>query len=87
MAIFSVTLRRSISHLYIFINILQMIFTKSIANFGKYCLFMRRVFSVPDKWRVFFSRTVFEIQKLGVDSIPLVIIIALFIGAVITIQM
>ena len=64
-----------------------MIFTKSIANFGKYCLFMRRVFSVPDKWRVFFSRTVFEIQKLGVDSIPLVIIIALFIGAVITIQM
>lgn len=64
-----------------------MIFTKSIAKFGKYCLFMRRVFSVPDKWRVFFSRTVFEIQKLGVDSIPLVIIIALFIGAVITIQM
>ena len=30
---------------------------------------------------------IFEITKLGVDSIPLVIVISLFIGAVITIQM
>lgn len=48
---------------------------------------MRRVFTVPDKWKVFFQRTIFEISKLGIDSIPLVLIIALFIGAVITIQM
>ena len=48
---------------------------------------MKRVFTVPDKWRKFFSRTVFEISKLGVDSIPLVIVISIFIGAVITIQM
>ncbi len=48
---------------------------------------MKRVFTVPDKWRIFFSRTVFEISKLGVDSIPLVIVISIFIGAVITIQM
>ena len=33
------------------------------------------------------DRTIFEINKLGVDSIPLVIIISLFIGSVITIQM
>lgn len=33
------------------------------------------------------ERIVFEINKLGVDSIPLVIIISLFIGSVITIQM
>lgn len=64
-----------------------MILLNSIATFGKYCLFMKRVFALPDKWRVFFKRTVAEISKLGVDSIPLVIIISLFIGAVITIQM
>ncbi len=65
----------------------KMIITNSIASFGKYCLFMRRVFSVPDKWKIFFNRTIFEINKLGVDSIPLVMIISIFIGAVIAIQM
>ncbi len=50
-------------------------------------MFMTQVFRLPDKWRVFFQKLVFEISKLGVDSIPLVIIISLFIGAVICIQM
>lgn len=59
----------------------------SIQSFGKYCLFMTQVFRVPDKWREFFKSLVFEISKLGVDSIPLVIIISIFIGAVICIQM
>lgn len=64
-----------------------MIITESLATFGKYWMFMRRVFSTPDRWRTFLSRTVLEINKLGIDSIPLVIVISLFIGAVITIQM
>ena len=64
-----------------------MIITSSLTSLGRYCLFMRRVFAAPDKWKVFFNRTVFEINKLGVDSIPLVIVISLFIGAVIAIQM
>lgn len=59
----------------------------SIKSFGRYCMFMTQVFRLPDKWRVFFQKLVFEISKLGVDSIPLVIIISLFIGAVICIQM
>ena len=58
----------------------------SIASFGRYCVFISQVFKSPDKWKEFFKRLVFEISKLGVDSIPLVIIISLFIGAVITIQ-
>lgn len=64
-----------------------MVLLNSIATFGKYCMFMKRVFAIPDRWRVYLKRTVAEISKLGVDSIPLVIIISLFIGAVITIQM
>lgn len=59
----------------------------SIKSFGRYCLFMRQVFRRPDKWGEFGRNTIFEISKLGVDSIPLVIIISIFIGAVITIQM
>lgn len=59
----------------------------SVKTFGQYCLFMTQVIRRPDKWREFFKSLVFEIYKLGVDSIPLVIVISLFIGAVICIQM
>lgn len=59
----------------------------SIKSFGKYCLFLTKVFREPDKWSVFGKSTLFEVSKLGVDSIPLVIIISIFIGAVICIQM
>ncbi|MDE6084087.1 MAG: ABC transporter permease [Muribaculaceae bacterium] len=59
----------------------------SIKTFGKYCIFLAKVFSRPDKWKVFFQSLVFEINKLGVDSIPLVVIVSIFIGAVIAIQM
>ena len=50
-------------------------------------MFLTQVFRIPDKWSVTLRNTVFEISKLGVDSIPLVIIISIFIGAVICIQM
>ncbi len=64
-----------------------MALSNSLATFGRYCLFMVKVFSVPDRWRVFGRRTVMEVSKLGIDSIPLVLIISVFIGAVIAIQM
>lgn len=59
----------------------------SVKTFGKYCIFLTHVFKIPEKWKVFLKQLIFEIYKLGVDSIPLVIIISLFIGAVICIQM
>ncbi len=64
-----------------------MILTQSLATFGRYCMFIKRTFTVPDRLSVSFRRTVQEVNKLGIDSIPLVLIISLFIGAVIAIQM
>lgn len=64
-----------------------MLLTESLATFGRYCLFLGRTFGLPDRWSVFGRRTVQEVSKLGIDSIPLVIIISIFIGAVIAIQM
>lgn len=61
--------------------------TRTLRLFGKYWMFIWRVFSQPDKWKEFFKRYFSEISKLGVDSIPLVIVISIFIGAVCTIQM
>ncbi|GAP73115.1 MlaE family ABC transporter permease [Candidatus Symbiothrix dinenymphae] len=59
---------------------------KTFANFGKYVLLMQRVFAVPQRWRVFFKQVVQETYKLGVDSLGIAIIISVFIGAVITMQ-
>lgn len=59
----------------------------SLQTFGKYCIFMTRVFRKPDKLSVSGKAVINEVSKLGVDSIPLVVIISLFIGAVIAIQM
>ncbi len=59
----------------------------SIESFGRYCMFVTQVFRRPDKWSVFFKQLIQEISKLGVDSIALVVIISIFIGAVIAIQM
>jgi ABC-type transport system involved in resistance to organic solvents, permease component len=50
-------------------------------------MFVARTFSIPDRWSVSSRRTLQEVSKLGIDSIPLVLIISLFIGAVIAIQM
>lgn len=61
--------------------------TSCLHTFGEYALFMRRVFTRPDRLKESLKRYVVEISKLGVDSIPLVIVISLFIGAVIAIQM
>lgn len=62
-------------------------FVSSVKSFGRYCIFLTQVFRAPEKWKVFFKQLIFEIYKLGVDSIPLVTIISIFIGAVICIQM
>ena len=62
-----------------------MLLTKMLDKFGDYCMFMWRVTAIPDKWKVFFKRYLDEIAKLGIDSIPLIIIVSLFIGSLCTI--
>lgn len=55
-------------------------------QFGKYFVLLGKVFSRPEKWRLFFRQLILEFDKIGVNSIPIVMIISLFMGAVITIQ-
>lgn len=59
---------------------------KKIANVGKYILLMKRVFSRPERMRMFLQQYVKEIEQLGVNSIGIVLLISFFIGAVITVQ-
>lgn len=60
---------------------------KYLTTFGRYLLLMERSFSVPERMRMFWKRYLMEMSKLGVDSIPIVLLISFFIGAVICIQM
>lgn len=57
-----------------------------ISNFGRYLILMYRVFSKPERLRIYVRETIREIESLGLNSIGIVIIISVFIGAVITLQ-
>ena len=48
---------------------------------------MYKVFSRPEKMGIYYRRVLTEIETLGINSIPLVAIISIFIGAVIALQM
>ena len=47
---------------------------------------MGKVLNIPEKWSVFRKQLVLEMEKVGVNSIWLVLIISLFVGAVVAIQ-
>ncbi|NOU61235.1 MlaE family ABC transporter permease [Marinifilum caeruleilacunae] len=53
---------------------------------GKFSRFLILVLSKPEKGKLFFSQIVKEIHKLGINSIGIVVIISLFMGAVIALQ-
>lgn len=53
---------------------------------GRYFLLMKKVFTRPDKRSIFFRQFFADVEKLVIDSIPIVAVISLFIGAVIVIQ-
>lgn len=58
-----------------------------IEKVGAYAYLMYRTFTVPDRWSIFGRRYSEELKKQGLDSLGITIIISVFIGAVITIQM
>ena len=64
-----------------------MLFASSIKTFGSYLILMNQVLTLPQKWRIFLRQTLHELFQLGVSSIPIVLLISFFIGAVICIQM
>lgn len=53
---------------------------------GAYCDLMWQVLSKPDDWRMFLRQLPKEMDKLGLSSLKIVIVISLFMGAIMTIQ-
>ncbi|HAM98900.1 MAG TPA: ABC transporter permease [Marinilabiliales bacterium] len=54
---------------------------------GRYVAFLVKVFSRPEKHTIWIRQFFKEVQKLGLSSTGIIILVSLFIGAAITIQM
>ncbi len=57
-----------------------------LRNIGRYMQMLWIVFSKPEKWGVFRRRLFDEIQQIGINSIPIVALMSVFMGAVIALQ-
>lgn len=55
-------------------------------HFGKYFMLLKQIFMKPDKGAIFRMQLMKEINVLGLDSLGIVFIVSIFMGAVITIQ-
>ena len=60
---------------------------KIFKSIGRYTLLMQKVFSRPEKRRIYYSRIMAEMEAVGLNSIGLTAIISGVIGAVVTLQM
>lgn len=61
-------------------------FMEWLKTVGQYFILIKTVFTKPDRWRMFFRQLPKEMENLGVNSLGIVIIISIFIGAIMTIQ-
>ena len=59
---------------------------KLLSEIGRYFLLMQKVFSWPEKWKMYYKQILREVESLGINSIGIVIIISVFMGAVVTLQ-
>lgn len=60
--------------------------SRALQTLGRYLLLMRQTFVRPQRRRVFLKQMFQNMYSLGVSSIPLVLIISLFIGALLVLQ-
>jgi phospholipid/cholesterol/gamma-HCH transport system permease protein len=59
---------------------------KPFFHIGSYFMLLYRVFSKPQNFRVYMRQIIFEIDSIGITSLPIVAIISIFMGGIITIQ-
>lgn len=59
---------------------------KFLSQTGLYFIFLKKVFSKPEKAHIYYKQTMRELVSLGINSIGIIAIISFFMGAVITLQ-
>ena len=59
---------------------------KILKHLGQYFIMMKKVISKPEKFKVFWKQLLLEIEKVGINSIGIVLFISFFVGGVVSIQ-
>ncbi len=59
---------------------------KLLKHLGQYFIMMNKVMSKPEKFKVFWKQLLLEIEKVGINSIGIVLFISFFVGGVVSIQ-
>ena len=59
---------------------------KLLNHFGLYFMMMKKVISIPEKWGTFRKQLILELEKIGLNSIGIVLFISFFVGGVVSIQ-
>ena len=55
-------------------------------HLGRYYILMSKVFAKPERYGMYYRQTMRELEYQGINSIGIVVIISIFVGAVITMQ-
>jgi len=58
----------------------------ALAQTGKYIDLMRKTFSKPDNWRLFFKEIPKEMEKLGINTVGIIVLVSIFMGVIMTMQ-
>ena len=57
-----------------------------LKHFGLYFIMMKKVMNIPEKWSAFRKQLLLELEKIGLNSIGIVLFISFFVGGVVSIQ-
>ncbi len=59
---------------------------KSLFQIGQYTILLGRIFRRPQKWDIFKTRTLIEMDYIGLQTIGIVIVLSFFMGAAVVLQ-
>jgi len=57
-----------------------------LTHFGRFLLMLKSMFTKPENFKMYWKEFMHQCVEIGVGSLPIVIIISLFLGAVTTVQ-
>lgn len=55
-------------------------------HFGAFLIMLKGMFTKPENWKLYWKELMHQCVEIGIGSLPIVVIISLFLGAVTTVQ-
>ncbi len=57
-----------------------------LSDLGKFVLWQKEVFRKPENWGMYYKELIRQMYDIGIGSLPIVLLIAIFLGAVTVVQ-